>query len=54
MDDGGSDASTIALGIKSLCASQFGRTVELEGRRLNPAARRLFESKVQDSQLSAF
>jgi hypothetical protein len=51
MDDGRSDASTIALGIKSLCASQFARTVELEGGRLNPAARRLFESKVQDSQL---
>jgi hypothetical protein len=51
MDDGRSDASTIALGIKSLCASQFARTVELEGRSLNPAARRLLESKVQDGQL---
>jgi hypothetical protein len=51
MDDGRSDASTIALAIKSLCASQFARTVELEGGGLNPAARRLFESKVQDSQL---
>jgi hypothetical protein len=51
MDDGRSDASTIALGIKSLCASQFARTVELEGRSLNPAARRLFESKAQNSQL---
>jgi hypothetical protein len=51
MDDGRSDASVIALGIKSLCASQFARTVEPEGGRLNPAARRLFESKVQDSQL---
>jgi hypothetical protein len=51
MDDGRSDASTIALGIKSLCASQFARTVELEGRSLNPAARQLFESKAQSSQL---
>jgi hypothetical protein len=51
MDDGRSDASTIALGVKSLCASQFARTVELEEERLNPAARRLFESKVRDSQL---
>jgi hypothetical protein len=51
MDDGRSDAPTIALGIKALCASQFARTVELEGRSLGPAARRLFEGKVQDSQL---
>jgi hypothetical protein len=51
MDDGRSDASTIALGIKSLCASQFARTVELEGPSLNPAARQPFGSKVQDSQL---
>jgi hypothetical protein len=51
MDDGRSDASTIALAIKSLCASQFASTVEIEGRSLNPAARRLFESKAQDSQL---
>jgi hypothetical protein len=51
MDDGRSDASTIALGIKSLCASQSARMVELEGRSLNPAARRLFESTLQDIQL---
>jgi hypothetical protein len=51
MDDGRSEASTIALSIKSLCASQFARTVELEGRSVNPAARRSFGSKVQDSQL---
>jgi hypothetical protein len=51
MDDGRSDASTIALGVKSLCASQFALTVELEGRSLNPAARQLSGSKVQDSQL---
>ncbi len=51
MDDGRSDASTIALGVKSLCASQFAPTVELERRSLNPAARRWFESKVQNSQL---
>jgi hypothetical protein len=51
MDDDRSDASTIALSIKSLCASQFARTVELEGGRFNPAARRPFQSKVEDSQL---
>ena len=51
MDDDRSDASAIALGIKSLCASQFASTVELEARSLNPAARRLFESKAQNSQL---
>jgi hypothetical protein len=51
MDDGRSDASTIALGIKSLCASQFARTVELEGRSRNPVAQRPFESKAQNSQL---
>jgi hypothetical protein len=51
MDDGKSDAMTVAMAIKPLCAGEFARSVKLSGSGLSPYARNLFEERVQASQL---
>jgi hypothetical protein len=51
MDDGKSDAMTIAMAIKPLCAGEFGQSVKLSGSGLSPYARNLFEERVKASQL---
>jgi single-stranded DNA-binding protein len=51
MDDGKSDAMTVATAIKPLCAGEFAQSVKLSGSGLSPYARNLFEEKVQANQL---
>jgi hypothetical protein len=43
LDDGTSEASTIALGLKTSCAAEFSRSIDAAASRLsNPAAREMF------------
>lgn len=51
MDDGKSDAMTVAMAIKPLCAGEFAQSVKLSGSDLSPYARNLFEQRVQGSQI---
>jgi hypothetical protein len=45
LDDGRSEASTVALGLRPLCAAEFVRSRDVFGRHLNPAARRMYDQK---------
>jgi hypothetical protein len=47
LDDGRSEASTIALGLRPLCAAEYVRSRDVYGRHLNPAARRMYDQKEQ-------
>jgi hypothetical protein len=51
MDDGKSDAATIAIAIKPICAGEFAHYVQMAGQALNPEARRMFEDKIQVRQI---
>lgn len=51
MDDGKSDALTIAVAIKPFCAAEFARSVKLSGSGMSPYARSLFEQRVQTTQI---
>jgi hypothetical protein len=51
MDDGTSDAMTVALAIKPLCASEFAQFVKLSGSHLSPYGQRIFEKLERNSQL---
>jgi hypothetical protein len=47
LDDGRSEASTIALGLRPSCAAEFVRSRDVYGRQLNPAARQMYDDKEQ-------
>jgi hypothetical protein len=50
MDDGVSDASTIAMAVAPMCSREFAAVVEVYERKRppsNPAVRRMFEQGVQ-------
>jgi len=47
LDDGRSEASTIALGLRPLCAAEFVRSRDVFGRHLNPVARQMYDQKEQ-------
>jgi hypothetical protein len=49
MDDGRSDATTIAIALRSACAKEFHASQEVLGRQLSSAARRVFLQKSEDS-----
>jgi hypothetical protein len=51
MDDGKSDAMSVALAIKPLCAGEFARSVKLSGSDLAPYARNLFEKGAREKEL---
>jgi hypothetical protein len=51
LDDNRSDASTIALALRSPCAAEFARSRDVFGRSLNPAARRMFDREEDASFL---
>lgn len=51
LDDNKSPASTIALGMRPLCASEFASSREVYGRNLNPTARRIYDRKDQESYM---
>ena len=51
-DDGKSDASTIAFGIKSRCLVEFTVVMKLQAQSApNPEARRMFEERFEKRQL---
>jgi hypothetical protein len=47
LDDGRSEASTIALGLRPSCAGEFARSRDVFGRNLNPTAREIYDQKDQ-------
>jgi hypothetical protein len=49
LDDNRSEASTVALGLRSLCAAEFAPSREVYGRHLNPAARQMYDRKEQEA-----
>jgi hypothetical protein len=49
IDDGRSDASTIALALRPSCAAEYARSRDVYGRELNPEARRMFDRE-EDAQ----
>ena len=52
MDDGKSDAVSVALAIKPMCAAEFRTVVELNGQDApNPVARKMFEDRMEPRQL---
>ncbi len=51
LDDGMSDASTIALAVEPNCRSQFQRTKDLQAQAMNPEAARMFNAKADDAEL---
>jgi hypothetical protein len=42
LDDGRSEASTIALGLRPSCAGEFARSRDVYGSQLNPAASQIY------------
>jgi hypothetical protein len=42
LDDGRSEASTVALGLRPSCAGEFARSRDIYARSLNPAAAQIF------------
>ncbi len=49
LDDHRSDAATIAIGLRSVCADSFLKSLETYSRQMNPVARRMFMNKAEDS-----
>jgi hypothetical protein len=49
LDDGKSDASTIALALRPSCAAEFARSRDVFGRELNPAAARMYHRTDDDA-----
>lgn len=47
MDDGRSDASTVAAVVRSACKEQFGRSLAVSARALSPAAQQAFFRSMQ-------
>src|SRR5579863_31159 len=47
MDDGTSDARTVGLAIEPVCATQFSKVAEVNGRSLNPEAYNLYVEKMR-------
>ena len=51
MDDGKSDAMSVALTIKPLCAGEFRTVVKVRGRDMNREAFGMFEDRMEPKQL---
>jgi len=51
LDDGKSDASTIALGAGSNCAAQYSWSISVTGSGMNPAEFVLYREKMQRDQV---
>ena len=49
LDDGRSEVSTIALGLRPLCAAEFARSRDMYARGLNPAATEMFHRTDDDA-----
>ena len=47
MDDGRSDASTVAAVVRSACKEQYGRSLAVSARALSPAAQQDFFRSMQ-------
>ena len=51
MDDGRSDAMSVALAIKPPCAAEFRTSVKVRGRDMNREAFSMFEDRMEPKQL---
>ena len=51
MDDGKSDAVTIAIGIKSICAGEFARSVRITAQGKNPQVQRMIAERLEGHQI---
>jgi hypothetical protein len=51
MDDGKSDAASVALAIEPLCAKEFENSISIYGQGMNPEAQAMFENNVQGRQM---
>lgn len=51
MDDGTSDAASVAVGLRSLCAAQFGQYRDVYARSMTLRERRMFEERVSAQQI---
>jgi hypothetical protein len=51
MDDGKSDAATVAIAIKPICAVEFANSVQIAERGANLQVRRMFEDRIQGRQI---
>ena len=49
LDDGRSEVSTIALGLRPLCAAEFARSRDVYAHGLNPAAAEMFHRADDDA-----
>ena len=51
MDDGKSDAATIAIALKPVCAAEFANSVQVAERGMNLQVKRMFEDRMQGHQI---
>jgi len=51
MDDGRSDAASIALAIAPLCYAEFKNSLNVEAKGMNPQVQRILEDRVQGKQI---
>lgn len=52
LDDGKSDAASVAVGVRGMCDQEFRRSVVLYDREMNPEMRRLYEARAEQDRLS--
>lgn len=52
LDDGVSDAASVALAASGVCGPEYQRAIDAAGSDLNPAARRIFEARMEDKRVS--
>jgi hypothetical protein len=51
LDDGMSDAATIALAVEPNCRSQFQKTKDLQAQAMNLETSRMFNAKADEAEL---
>jgi hypothetical protein len=51
LDDGKSDAASVALAIMPSCTSEFRNSLRVSNREMNPQARKMFESDIERRQI---
>jgi hypothetical protein len=52
IDDGKSDAMSVALALKPLCVAEFRKSITTHSQGMNPEARRMFEDRIEARQLA--
>lgn len=51
LDDGASDAASVAPAVRDYCAPEYQRLVDLQSQDMKPAAKKTFTQEAQASQL---